>query len=303
MPSRRSTLRCSIGFPPRLRHAGGVAVDRSGIVIVLLVALAASALWCSVLISAAFRIGQTSEPAAWRLVFRPLVSPLLVAGAVLGWAVADPDDCERIGVTVGAAATVAAVVVLRALTRAVRALTARAPILSGTTGILRPVIYVSPELSSALDGRALTALMTHERAHARHRDPARQLIAHFVTDLQWPLPGARRRWIAWRQALEIARDDETLEAGVDGVDLAHAIVTCARLAQHQPCGGAIAHALGEGDVLLSRIERLLSGPTPARSFEARKHTWVHLVAGVVLCFFAGAVMGDHAIEGLLELLP
>ena len=279
-------------------------MDRSAVVVTVFVAFAAIALWCSALLAAVPRPGQFSaEAAAWRRIFQPLIAPLLIVAAVLGWVVADPDDCESVGVTVSAIAVAAGLVILRALVRAVRAARARSPVLAGTLGLFSPTIYVSPEVRSALDERSLAALLTHERAHARHRDPARLLIAQFATDIQWPLPGARRRWLAWRQALEIARDDEALEAGVDGADLAHAIVTCARVAQRVSVGDAIAHVLGAGEMLTSRVQRLLNEPTLPRLAGACQHRWAIVIVGVPLSFFIGTTLGDAMIEGLLSALP
>src|SRR5262249_6984257 len=152
------------------------------------------------------RTATDAEPVVWARLWRPLIAPLYVLAAIFGWAVMDPDDCERVGFSVGFLAAAGVVLLLRAAVRAHRAAWSRNTVLAGTVGILRPSSRVSPEVSSQLDEPALSALLAHEQAHARHRDPVRQLCAQIATDLQWPFPGARRRLSAWRQALEIARD-------------------------------------------------------------------------------------------------
>lgn len=98
-------------------------------------------------------------------------------------------------------------------------------------GVLRPRILISPRLANALQDRELEAVVEHERAHARHRDPLRLWLAQLATDLQWPWPQARVRFRAWIHALELARDEEALARGVDGADLAAAILVSVRLYQ------------------------------------------------------------------------
>jgi hypothetical protein len=287
-------------------------MSRDAVVFCILIALATATLWCSSLLAPSAGSGgdaTDAEPLVWARLWRPLIAPLYVLAAILGWAVADPDDCERVGISVGFLAAAGGVLLLRAAIRAHRAAWSRRAVLAGTVGILRPSIRVSPEVSSRLDERALGALLAHEEAHARHRDPVRQLCAQIATDLQWPFPGARRRLSAWRQALEIARDDEALEMGVDGADLAHAIVTCARVARGAGDGpgsdagrdAAVAQAMGVGEALTNRVRRLLIRPFPAPRLR-RQPASIGVVTGLVASFLFGMV-GDHAIEKLLSLLP
>ncbi|HEY7374661.1 MAG TPA: M48 family metalloprotease [Polyangia bacterium] len=281
-------------------------MSRDAVVFCILIALATATMWCSSLLARRDdgRDVTAAEPLVWARLWRPLIAPLYVLAAIFGWAVMDPDDCERVGISVGFLAAAGVILVLRAAIRAHRAAWSRDTVLAGTVGILRPSIRVSPEVSSRLDEPALRALLAHEEAHARHRDPVRQLCAQVVTDLQWPFPGARRRLLAWRQALEIARDDEALETGVDGPDLAHAIVTCARLARGRDRGGvdpAVARAMGVGEALTNRVRRLLSRPLPAPRPQRRSATF-GLAAGLVASFLFGMI-GDHVIEKVLSVLP
>jgi len=266
--------------------------------------LATATMWCSSLFAGSRPVDpDDGEPAVWARLWRPLIAPLYVLAAIFGWAVVDPDDCERVGISVGFLAVAGGCVLLRAVLRANRAAWSENTTLAGTVGILRPSIRVAPVVSSQLDERALGALIAHEEAHARHRDPVRQLCAQIATDLQWPFPGARRRLSAWRQALEIARDDEAVAAGVDGADLAHAIVTCARLAGGHTAGAgaAVAQATGVGEALSNRVRRLLSRPFPPPHFR-HKPALLGVLAGLVASFLLGMI-GDHAIEKVLSVLP
>ena len=279
-------------------------MNRNAVVLSVLIALAAVALWVSALVSAVQRSNlEPTEARAWRRVFAPLAAPALVFVAVLGWAIADPDDCEAIGLIVAVVAAIASLITLRALVRAALSLAPASPILAGTVGILRPTIHISPQLSSRLTVPALAAILAHERAHARHRDPARQLLAQIATDLQWPLPGARQRLIAWRQALELARDDEALRTGASAADLALAIVTGARLAVCAPVDSAVAHALSQGEALSNRVRRLLSDAAPSPPASTSRFAWLVATAALGLSFLFGLTAADEVIEGVLSVLP
>ena len=278
---------------------------RNAVVLSVLVALAAVALWCSALIAGLGRTQRaSSEATAWRRLLRPLAAPALVFAAVMGWAVADGDECEAVGVTLTLLAVVAAAVILRALVRAARAARVKEPIVAGTAGIRRPTVCVSPELCSLLGEPALAALLAHERAHARHRDPARQLLAQLVTDLQWPFPGARQRLVAWRQALEVARDDEALAEGADAADLAHAIVTGARFARSAGCRSRRRADSSAG----ARPSRTACGgcwagsPPRPRSGTGISF-WFAASVGLALSLLVGMTAGDELIESLLAILP
>jgi Peptidase family M48 len=280
-------------------------MSRDAVIFCILIALATATMWCSSLLAGSrARESTDAEPVVWGRLWRPLIAPLYVLAAIFGWAVVDPDDCERVGISVGFLAAAGIVLLLRAAIRARRAAWSTDKVLAGTVGMLRPSIRVSPEVSSQLDEGAMRALLAHEEAHARHRDPVRQLCAQIATDLQWPFPGARNRLSAWRQALEIARDDEAVETGVDGADLAHAIVTCARLARGSGSGDgdpAIAQAMGSGEALSNRVRRLLTRPLPAPRLTQRPAS-LGLFAGLFASFVFGMI-GDHVIERLLSLLP
>ena len=79
---------------------------------------------------------------------------------------------------------------------------------AATVALLRPRVVVCETFGAQLDEHALAAALAHEQAHARHRDPLRIWLAQIVTDLQWPLSGARARFEQWLFALELARDEE-----------------------------------------------------------------------------------------------
>lgn len=231
----------------------------------------------------------------------PAVLPVLAVAGLLGWAFCEPDDAEAIRPVRALLVLPVAIVWLRALLRVgwsiVRA-RRRGPAV--TVGLLRPKVHLDPAFAALLDDEAQEAVLAHERAHARHHDPLRLLLAQIVTDLQWPIRGARRRFNDWTQALELARDEEARLNGADGAALAKAIVTCVKLTRGQPEASA---ALGGGDehALALRVGRLLDGDVPPWGPGAGGRRRVgSVLLGIVLSFAGGALVGEEAVRLLLR---
>jgi hypothetical protein len=148
----------------------------------------------------------------------------------------------------------------------------------------------------------MQAALAHERAHVRHLDPLRIWIAQFVTDLQWPWASAQSRFQTWLATLEEARDDEARARGIEGSDLAAALVASIRFYRGRRTG-ICAHLIGERSALEERIERLLRPPaTPAQ--EATPTIWqlVLLVTCTLLVALAlGDIYGERIIGAILSL--
>jgi len=197
-----------------------------------------------------------------------------------------------------------AVVVIRAVVRAAWSL-ARAPGDCGvaTVGLLMPHIVFAPQLAKRLDDRAIEAALEHERAHVQHRDPLRIWVAQLVTDLQWPWSSAQHRLTSWLAALEEARDDEARAAGVEGADLAAALVGSLRFQSAQRCTGGVG-LTGQPEVVQARITRLLrplpdAVPSPESS---RRFAMVALlVLTLALAMGLGIACGERVIRPLLAL--
>jgi Peptidase family M48 len=68
-----------------------------------------------------------------------------------------------------------------------------------TRGLLRPRILVSSGALATLDPAELAAVLGHERAHLRRRDPLRLLAARLLADAGCYLPALR--WLSHRFAL------------------------------------------------------------------------------------------------------
>jgi hypothetical protein len=162
-------------------------------------------------------VASHEERVCWRGVWRPVVPAIVVGCALLGWAFVQREPAELIPRSLAALSALFAGVWLRACLRAAKAAGTRPPAaLAVTVGLWRPQTTLSPDLIVHLDAEALAAVLAHEAAHVRHRDPLRIWLAQFVTDVQWPRRGAPIRFQQWRRALELARDEEARRAGERG---------------------------------------------------------------------------------------
>jgi hypothetical protein len=241
--------------------------------------------------------GMSGEYGCWRDLWRPLVPSVVALALLAGWALQEPEACdEPLRWSFFALALPFGVIWARATIRALQALRVRAcETAVATVGLWRPRIYLSERFVATVDQHALAAARAHEAAHCRHRDPLRIWLTQWITDLQWPGPTARRRWHDWRRALELARDDEARMQGIEGVDLAAAIVAAARCA-----GNALATAglVDDGDALAARVERLLR-PLQAEPRGTPRPWWRGFcaVAAIFALFCAlGVVYGDHVVR-------
>jgi BlaR1 peptidase M56 len=238
---------------------------------------------------------------AWYRLLRPLIPALLVAACLCGWALSQPDPVpDRVGPLLFIVCAPFGLLGVRAILRAGWALFRRPEHLGiATMGLIRPHIIVAPELARLLDDRALHAALAHERAHVRHRDPLRIWIAQFVTDLQWPWSSAQRRFETWLAALEHARDDEARAEGVDGADLAAALVASIRF-HRERSGGIYATLIGNRSALEDRVARLLQ---PLAEASDDRPTILQVVVLLTLALTTavalGALYGEQLVVGPL----
>ncbi len=245
---------------------------------------------------------RRQEHRLWLALWWPVAPAVTVAAWLCGWALSQPDPVPKhVGRLIFVAVLPFAMIGLRALMRAVWSLRRSPPIRAiATVGVLRPRIVIAPRLQRTLDPQALQAALAHERAHVRHRDPLRIWLAQLVTDLQWPSNGARRRFDTWLAGLERARDDEARASGVDGADLAAAVLGAARLQLETSTTGA--NLIGRREDLPARIGRLLQ-PLPATSVPEPGYLAICGALGIVwlLALSAGLAWGERLIDALLAI--
>ena len=279
-------------------------MERESLLTVLMILLGGMALQ---LISAGLSTHSRSkrffepERVAWFRLLRPLIPALLVAACLCGWALSQPDPVpDRVGPLVFIVCAPFGLIGVRAMLRAGWSLL-RSPNRLGiaTIGLIRPHIVIAPALARFLDDRAMRAALAHERAHVRHLDPLRIWIAQFVTDLQWPWSSAQRRFETWLAALEHARDDEARAEGVDGADLAGALVASIRFHRHST-GGVCAPLIGNRSALEERIARLLQPlAPPSDTAPTTLQVAVLLTLALMVAVALGALYGERLVVGPL----
>jgi hypothetical protein len=259
------------------------------------------------------------ERRAWLALCRPVLPVLVIAAWLTGWWLTQPDPVRD---PVNPLVIVAlwlpfGLLFTRAAVRAVWALVRELPECGvSTCGFLQPQVVFSPFLARELDEPVIRAALAHERAHARHRDPLRIWLAQLITDLQWPWPQAQRRLSAWLAALELARDEEARREGVEGADLAAAVLASVRylgaLAPRQQVafggGTQLAHArlLGEGQSLRHRVSRLLAplSPAPGAACAQRlglRRLLMPMIPLLLAAVLLGVVYGQVIMRPLLAL--
>ena len=254
---------------------------------------------------------RVAEQRAWQQMLTPVLAMLIVAALLCGWALREPDPVRARfdhGMLIGASLPFA-VLSLRAVLRAAWALwgePVELPIC--TVGLLRPRIVFDPHFARTLDEAQIDAALEHERAHARHRDPLRIWLAQWATDLQWPWPAARRRFDAWLELLEHARDEEARRHGAAGIDLAAAVVATARRAQAAPrapyAACAQASLLGDARSLARRVERLLApladdGEVPRRAAAGTRTVLAQVAVLLGGALLVGALYGNAVLHPFL----
>jgi len=248
------------------------------------------------------RSPRRAEHRCWWQVWKPLAPMIAVLCGLAGWAVLEPSNAERVPRTLLVLALPCAFVWLRAVSRAVKALTRR-PVVrtAGVLGLWRPRIVISDRFRACVDAQAIAAAEAHEAAHVRHRDPLRLWLAQFATDLQWPSPRAADRLCAWMRVVECARDDEARRAGVEGADLAAAIIAAVRL---QDAHRAATALIGDPIDFETRIKRLLVPPPTDDDVPRSASRFVVASAPALIAVaLIGALCGEWVVRTVFSALP
>lgn len=134
-----------------------------------------------------------------------------------------------------------------------------------TAGWLRPRVFLSARLPEVLDAEQLTAVIAHEAAHARARDPLKLSALRFLANTLFYVPALRRLVDDLADEAEIAADDEaTVAAPATRLVLASAILTLADTSagfgQPLPAGAV---GFQRVDLLERRIRHLTGESAPA----------------------------------------
>ena len=150
-------------------------------------------------------------------------------------------------------------------------------------GLLRPTVVVSSSLVTSMAPAPLTAVLAHEAAHARRRDPLRQILCYAIARGVWVVPAARRGAEHVRLRFELAADRAAVR-GAGRRALGEAL-----LALHAAPQPVRSHAVaGGGSVLAARIDALVGGSAPPR-LTLERAVRVRSVVGLTLSFLLVAV--------------
>jgi TonB family protein len=122
-------------------------------------------------------------------------------------------------------------------------------------GFLRPRIVVPQRLLSALPDPELTAILLHEDAHRRRRDPLRTLLQRIGLALFWFFPLAHMILARLRESAEFACDEHAMSAGIDPRRFTLAVARTVRLTL-APEPLAVAAGSGGRSLLQKRLSRL-----------------------------------------------
>ena len=163
-------------------------------------------------------------------------------------------------------------------------------------GIFRPKI-VLPADSAQWSSSRLRAVLVHELAHIRRRDPLTLLLAQIAVIIYWFHPLC---WLAaakLRQESEVACDDSALRIGLQPSIYAGELLELARLFNPQP-----AIPMAATSHLESRVKSILD-PLVNRSFAARP-AWlaaIFITAGLCapLTVFSLRAQGPNSASGTI----
>lgn len=123
--------------------------------------------------------------------------------------------------------------------------TAGLPSPAFTVGWVRPVVYVAEELAARLSHRELAAVLSHEAAHVRRRDPLRLTALRVISRTLFWLPPVACLADDLADEMELAADDAAARRGP--LALASALVVLAQqYGRRQP---AVLGRLGAAGIL------------------------------------------------------
>jgi Zn-dependent protease with chaperone function len=172
------------------------------------------------------------------------------------------------------------------------------PVPAFTAGWLWPRVYVARVMTHRLQTEELAAVLAHEHAHARRRDPARLSLLRFMGCLLFWLPALRRLAADVADEAEIAADDEAGRRSP--LVLASAILQVASWRSGLPAahagprwrteGVGIVTGL-RGDPLLDRRIRRLAGEDVVVNSHLTRRSLATAALALVLVWMSGlAVM-------------
>jgi len=143
------------------------------------------------------------------------------------------------------------------------------------------------------------AVLGHELAHLRRRDPAWRLLAAVVKALLWPQALNRIALQRLDLLAELACDAAAAQPSGQRLALAQSLLRCAEALRTEPAGPTLAcGAAGQGSPLLARVRNLLK-PEAEAPRERRVLRWGLLAGMLGLLVALPAVVVSHTSAGAL----
>lgn len=168
--------------------------------------------------------------------------------------------------------------------------------LAFTTGLRESVIIMATRLTEALSPASLNAVMAHEAAHRKRRDPLWKAVCS-VASVFYP-PGVKGRLLAEHDlACETACDREATAVVGNGALVAKAIVDVLRMSPQASEPNPVSAGFAESHV--ERRLEVLVGKAPADS-DLPRWLWLPVVASLAaLVFYADNL--HHFAETVFQL--
>lgn len=172
-----------------------------------------------------------------------------------------------------------------------------------TAGWIRPRIYIARQLADLLTPDELGAVLAHEYAHVRRRDPARLTVLRFVGCSLFWLPALRKLAADVADDAEIAADDAAVRG--QPLVLASAILSLAGWRAPRGTTAAALAAMSSGrsavagfhrDALLDRRIRRLAGEEPPVVSHVTGRSLAAALAGLALVWTSGLAVA-HPLPG------
>lgn len=154
-----------------------------------------------------------------------------------------------------------------------------------TIGWRRPTIFVAEEAARLFAPDQLAAVLEHERAHVRRRDPLRLSLLRFLSCILFWLPLVRRLAADLADEVELLAD----RASTKPLVLASAILVSAQHCCHRPIAGSA--GLHGRDLIDRRVRQLLGEAQPARTHVTRLS--LAACTGVLALQIAAALVVAH----------
>jgi hypothetical protein len=161
-----------------------------------------------------------------------------------------------------------------------------------TYGPRRPRILVSTGLLNALNEEELAAVLAHERAHLRNRDPLKTLCARVLLARHFYLPGMARLRHRFTMGRELAADRRAV-AQQGSTALAGSLLKVSEGPAWAKA--APAAAMASDDLLAARITQLETGtepPLPHLSLAGRAGAVLSVTAFAAACVWTALVIGQ-----------